>query len=61
MPYQLYLDAARNNAWGETNTVDTYAGTGTGATQVIPVYGRVPSANYPAQAYTDTVTATIVY
>lgn len=64
VPYQLYRDAARTaiNVWGETIGTDTYAGTGTGAVQSIPVYGLVPSANFPAATdYVDTVTATITY
>lgn len=62
VPYQLYRDAGRSNVWGETIGTDTLAGTGTGLVQEIPVYGLVPSANFPAAAdYIDTVTATITY
>ncbi len=61
VPYQLYQDAARTVVWGETAGTDTVAGTGTGAVQQIPVYGLVPSANFPAASYADTVTATIIY
>lgn len=61
VPYQLYRDPARSLVWGETLGTDTFSGTGTGAVQPIPVYGRVPSANFPAAAYSDTVTATITY
>lgn len=61
VPYQLYRDAGRTTVWGETTGTDTYAGIGTGSNQVIPVYGRVPDANYPALTYSDTVTATITY
>lgn len=61
VPYQLYQDPARSTVWGETPGTDTVAGTGSGAVQTGPVYGRVPSANFPAATYTDTVTATITY
>ena len=61
VPYQLYRDAARTQVWGETVDTDTVAGTGIGDVQEIPVYGLVPSANFPAGSYVDTVTATVTY
>lgn len=61
VPYQLYQDAARSTVWGDTLDTNTLAGTGTGAVQEFPVYGLVPSANFPAATYLDTVTATITY
>lgn len=61
VPYQLYQDAARSVVWGNTLNTDTLAGTGTGTVQALPVYGRVPSAGFPAATYTDTVTATVTY
>lgn len=61
VPYQLYQDAARSVVWGETVGADTLAGSGTGDVQEIPVYGRVPSANFQAGSYLDTITATITY
>ena len=63
IPYQLYRAAARGagDVWGSTVGTDVYAGTGTGAAQAIPVYGRVPGANVPAGNYNDVVTATITY
>lgn len=63
VPYQLYRDAARGagDVWGSTTGVDDYTGTGNGAVQNIPVYGRVASANFPPGTYSDTVTATITY
>lgn len=60
VPYALYRDASRTQAWGTIGT-DTLSGTGTGADQAITVYGQVPSANFPALSYTDTVTATLTY
>jgi spore coat protein U-like protein len=63
VPYQLYRAAARGpgDVWGNTIGTDTYAGTGIGISQAIPVYGRVPSANSAAGAYNDVVTATVTY
>ncbi len=62
--YQLYRNAARSQVWGNTVATNTQAGTGNGANQVYPVYGRVanPSTNNAAAgSYLDTITATIVY
>lgn len=63
LPYQLYKQAtyAAGDVWGDTVGTNTNGGTGTGALQVFPVYGRVPVANVPAGVYSDTVTATILY
>ncbi|RNF84913.1 Csu type fimbrial protein [Montanilutibacter psychrotolerans] len=61
VPYQLYTDSGRTDIWGETIGTDTVAGTGTGAVQAYQVYGRVPSAGFPADSYSDTVTATVTY
>jgi len=63
VPYQLYKAAARGagDVWGSTVGTDLYSGTGTGLAQAIPVYGRVPGANFPAGSYNDVVTATITY
>lgn len=61
VPYQLYADAGRTAIWGETVGTDTVAGVGTGAVQAYAVYGRVPSASFPAASYADTITATVTY
>ena len=65
VPYQLYRAAARGAAdvWGSTTgaTGNVLAGTGTGAAVNVPVYGRTPSANFPAGTYNDVVTATVTY
>lgn len=65
VPYQLYRNAARGAAdiWGSTTGTggNVFAGTGSGTVQNIPVYGRVPSTNFPAGAYNDVITATITY
>jgi len=70
--YDLYVDAARTNAWTTTvpptNATCTTAnscflGTGSGSAQSVNIYGRVPSTGSapPSGAYTDTVLMTIVY
>ena len=60
--YELYLDAGRTTAWGEDIGVDTVGGTGNGASQVLPVYGRVPAQATPDPAtYTDQITATVAF
>lgn len=65
VPYQLYRNAGRTAAdvWGSTAGTggNVYAGTGSGSVQSIPVYGRVPSTNFPAGSYADLITATITY
>lgn len=61
IPYGLYRDAARTLFWGNVIGTDTLAGTGTGATVQIPVYGRTPSTDFPPGSYEDTITATITY
>ncbi|MFC6283077.1 MULTISPECIES: Csu type fimbrial protein [Polaromonas] len=58
--YELYQNTGRTTFWGNA-TGSWLGGTGTGASVSLPVYGRVVSANAPAGAYIDTVTATITY
>jgi spore coat protein U-like protein len=61
--YQLYQDSAFTKPWGDgTNGTSPYASVGNGATQNIPVYGRVPiqTTSTPG-SYIDTVIATITY
>jgi spore coat protein U-like protein len=45
--YSLYQDSARTQNWGNSIGVDTVAGTGTGLTQSVSVYGRVAAQNDP--------------
>ncbi|MDM4771969.1 spore coat protein U domain-containing protein [Solimonas sp. SE-A11] len=60
--YQLYRDSGRSQRWGNTQNVDTVAGSGSGSAQNVQVYGRVaPQATPAAGSYTDTVTVTIYY
>ena len=60
--YQLYTTSARTTVWGNGTTGSTVAGTGSGVSQTINVFGRVPVQATPAQnAYSDTITATLSY
>jgi spore coat protein U-like protein len=59
--YGLYRNTARTLPWGDTSGA-TVAGTGSGAAQSLPVYGRVPAQSTPsAGVYTDTVVVTVTY
>ncbi len=60
--YNLYRETGRSSNWGNTNTTDTVAGTGTGLLQSVTVYGRIPAGqSVVAGVYTDTVTVTLSY
>jgi spore coat protein U-like protein len=60
--YALYRDSARTNNWGSTIGTDTQAGTGSGLTQTLTVYGQIPASQTPlAGAYSDTMTVTLTY
>jgi len=60
--YGLYRDAARIQPWGATLGSNTLAGTGTGNSVAVPVYGRVPPQTTPSPGiYTDTVVITVNY
>jgi spore coat protein U-like protein len=61
--YQLYLDAAHANPWGDgTSGTSMATGTGSGVAQALTVYGRVPTQATPAPgSYSDTITATISF
>lgn len=59
--YGLYQNPARSVAWG-TAASATVGGTGTAATQTLPIYGRVPvQAAPPPGTYSDTVVVTVTY
>lgn len=59
--YDIYRNAGRTLKWSDA-VGTTVAGTGTGANQTIPAYGRVPSQTTPgAGAYADTVVVTVSY
>lgn len=60
--YELYRDDARTQRWGNTPNTDTAPGTGTGSSQSLTVYGRVPQPqSVTPGTYTDTVIVTIHY
>lgn len=59
--YGLYQDASHLQPWTTVLASEAYSGTGSGSEQPLTVYGLVPSANSPAGAYTDTVTATVTF
>ncbi len=60
--YQLYQNAGRTTVWGNTPGTDTVPGTGSGASQTLTVYGRVPpQTTPPAATYNDSVTVTVNY
>lgn len=61
--YQLRHTSPNGPLWGDgTRGTGVVAGTGTGSSQTLPVYGRVPvQPTPPVGYYEDTVTATVVY
>jgi len=59
LSYDLYTTNARTTVWNGTNSIPA---TGTGALQIVDVFGYVPAGSaQPAGAYTDTVTVTATY
>ncbi len=63
LAYQLYTDAARTTIWGNgSGGTATTSGTGTGGTQSLTVYGRLPALSGAVPGtYADTVTVTVTY
>lgn len=60
--YGLFQDAARMTRWGPTLHVDGLGGTGSGVTQSLSVYGRIPAGQSPPPGdYSDLVIATVIY
>jgi spore coat protein U-like protein len=60
--YALYQNSGRTTNRGNNIGVDTVAGTGTGAAQSMPVYGRVAPQTTPSVGtYTDTVVVTVSF
>ena len=59
--YSLFTDAGRSDEWGNTG-VTGVAYVGTGASENLTVYGRIPAGQaVPAASYSDTVVATITF
>ncbi|MEH6490177.1 spore coat U domain-containing protein [Hyphomonas oceanitis] len=63
LSYNLYTNAGYGTVWGDgTGGSAEVTGTGSGASQNLTVYGRMPAGQgEPAGDYSDTVTATITY
>jgi spore coat protein U-like protein len=67
MQYNLYTDAGRSTVWGNSATAPAWVsgtGAGLGTSQVLTVYGRVPTGqtNLAVGSYTETaVTVTVTY
>lgn len=63
LDYNLYTNAGYGTVWGDGSGASAeVAGTGSGASQDLTVYGRMPAGQgEPAGDYSDTVTATITY
>ncbi|MBA8880825.1 Csu type fimbrial protein [Phyllobacterium myrsinacearum] len=60
--YGLYRDINRTQPWGNTIGTNTASGTGSGASQPITVYARVPPQTTPAPgSYNDTIIVTVTY
>lgn len=59
--YGLYRNSIRTLPWGD-DVSNRYTGLGTGLSQNLPVYGRVPAqATPPPGTYSDTVVVTVRY
>lgn len=62
LPYELYSNSDRTTNWGNTVGTDTVHGTGTGTSQNLNVYAKLPAGSVPAAGtYSDTVKATISF
>lgn len=60
IPYKLYQDASLSKEWGNTSE-NSFSQKGTGQTQRITIWGKIPDTNTPAGQYVDQVTATVTY
>jgi spore coat protein U-like protein len=63
LDYNLYLDAARVQVWGDgTGVTVTQSGVGAATPRNYTVYGRIPPLqNVGVGAYSDSVTVTVTY
>ena len=62
LSYGLFTDASHTTNWGNVVGTSTQSGTGTGADQILNVYGLIPAAqNVGAGHYEDTITATVTF
>lgn len=63
LSYALYLDSSRSQLWGDsTHGTSVVSGVGSGTTQALTVYGRIPTGSSPAAGtYNDTITVTVSF
>lgn len=62
LSYQLYRDLPRTQVWGDVGTVNVQPITGTGASVVFGVFGRIPTGQNPvAGTYLDVVQVTVQF
>ena len=60
--YGLFQNSTHTTPWGSTIGTNTRGGTGTGSSQAMTIYGRVPVQTTPLSgAYEDTVQVTLTY
>jgi spore coat protein U-like protein len=61
--YTLYADNTYSQVWGDgTLGTSTEPYTGTGSTETLTIFGRVPTQATPASGtYTDTITITVTF
>lgn len=60
--YGLYRDSARSLPWGNTIGTNTLSGIGTGFSQTLTVFGRIPPQTTPSPGtYNDTIVVTLTY
>jgi spore coat protein U-like protein len=64
LTYTLCTDNSYGTIWGDgTSGTSTQSGTGSGAAQNYPIYGRIPVGQYvgAGAGYTDTINVTVTY
>jgi spore coat protein U domain-containing protein, fimbrial subunit CupE1/2/3/6 len=60
--YQLYQDAGHSTVFGDGTTGSAKGGVGTGAAQLIDVFGQIASQNVAAVGvYSDSITVTAIF
>lgn len=61
--YNLHIDSARSQPWGNTAGTNTKPGTAPTGTSIHTVYGQIPAgvAGVSAGAYSDAVTVTVTF
>jgi spore coat protein U-like protein len=60
--YQLYQDAGHSTIFGDGTIGSAKSGIGTGAAQLIDVFGQIPSQNISAAGdYSDSITVTVIF